>query len=74
LISDHRTKLDQLASALLRNEVLERKDIDRIMEGVPRFHRSPGQGLRVVAATRGEPAQGAGPLAGVRPGGEPRGI
>ena len=44
LISDHRTKLDQLASALLRNEVLERKDIDRIMEGVPRFHRSPGAG------------------------------
>ncbi len=52
LITDHRTKLDQLASALLRNEVLERRDIDRIMEGVPRFHRSPGQGLRVVAATR----------------------
>ena len=52
LISDHRNKLDQLASALLRNEVLERKDIDRIMEGVPRFHRSPGQGLRVVAARR----------------------
>ena len=51
LISDHRTKLDQLAGALLRNEVLERKDIDRIMEGVPRFRRaSPGQGLRVVAA------------------------
>ena len=56
LITDHRTKLDQLASALLRNEVLERRDIDRIMEGVPRFHRSPGQGLRVVAATR--PVQG----------------
>jgi cell division protease FtsH len=52
LITDHRTKLDQLAGALLRNEVLERRDIDRIMEGVPRFHRSPGQGLRVVAATR----------------------
>ena len=52
LISDHRNKLDQLASALLRNEVLERKDIDRIMEGVPRFHRSLGQGLRVVAAAR----------------------
>jgi len=52
LITDHRTKLDQLASALLRNEVLERRDIDRIMEGVPRFHRSPGQGLRVVAAAR----------------------
>jgi cell division protease FtsH len=52
LISDHRGKLDQLAGALLRNEVLERKDIDRIMDGVPRFHRSPGQGLRVVAAVR----------------------
>ena len=51
LITEHRAKLDQLASALLRNEVLERRDIDRIMEGVPRFHRSPGQGLRVVAAT-----------------------
>ena len=50
LITDHRSKLDQLASALLRNEVLERRDIDRIMEGVPRFHRAPGQGLRVVAA------------------------
>jgi cell division protease FtsH len=52
LITDHRSKLDQLAGALLRNEVLERSDIDRIMEGVPRFHRSPGEGLRVVAATR----------------------
>jgi cell division protease FtsH len=52
LITDHRVKLDQLASALLRNEVLERGDIDRIMEGVPRFHRSPGEGLRVVAASR----------------------
>ena len=43
----------EIEEALLRNEVLERKDIDRIMEGVPRFHRSPGQGLRVVAAARG---------------------
>jgi cell division protease FtsH len=50
LINDHRAQLDQLAHALLRNEVLERTDIDRIMEGVPRFHRSPGHGLRVVAA------------------------
>jgi cell division protease FtsH len=52
LITEHRAKLDQLAGALLRNEVLERRDIDRIMEGVPRFHRTPGQGLRVVAASR----------------------
>ena len=44
MITEHREKLDQLASALLRYEVLEREDIDRIMEGVPRFHRSPGMG------------------------------
>jgi cell division protease FtsH len=50
LLSEHRDKLDQLAHALLRNEVLERRDIDAIMDGVPRLHRSPGQGLRVVAA------------------------
>src|SRR3712207_6075796 len=50
LITEHRGKLDQMASALLRNEVLERADIDAIMDGVPRLHRAPGQGLRVVAA------------------------
>jgi cell division protease FtsH len=50
LIVEHRPQLDQLANALLRNEVLERADIDRVMDGVPRFHRSPGHGLRVVAA------------------------
>jgi cell division protease FtsH len=49
LISEHRDKLDALAGALLRNEVLERADIDRIMDGVPRLYRSPGHGLRVVA-------------------------
>jgi cell division protease FtsH len=46
LITEHRDKLDDLAGALLRNEVLERTDIDRIMEGVPR--------LRVVAARRAD--------------------
>jgi cell division protease FtsH len=51
LITEHRVKLDQLAGALLRNEVLERADIDKIMDGVARLHRAPGQGLRVVAAT-----------------------
>jgi cell division protease FtsH len=50
IITEHRDKLDKFAHALLRNEVLERKDIDRIMDGVPRLHRTPGQGLRVVAA------------------------
>src|SRR5215208_3933255 len=49
LILDHRDKLDQLAWALLDNEVLERGDIDRIMSGTPRLERAPGQGLRVVA-------------------------
>ena len=49
LITEHRDKLDALAKALLRNEVLERADIDRIMDGVPRLYRSPGHGLRVVA-------------------------
>jgi cell division protease FtsH len=49
LISAHRDKLDEMATLLLRNEVLERTDIDRIMAGTPRFRRSAG-GLRVVAA------------------------
>jgi cell division protease FtsH len=50
ILTEHRDRLERLASALLRNEVLARADIDRIMEGVPRLHRSPGRGLRVVAA------------------------
>ena len=50
IVGGHRDRLDGLANALLRNEVLERADIDRIMDGVPHLHRSPGQGLRVVAA------------------------
>ena len=40
LIVEHRDKLDELARALLRNEVLERADIDRIMAGVPRVQRA----------------------------------
>jgi cell division protease FtsH len=50
IITEHRDKLDKLATALLRDEVLERGDIDRIMDGVPRLYRAPGHGLRVVAA------------------------
>ncbi len=49
LIVAHRDKLDEMAAALLRNEVLERGDIDKIMAGTPRFRRAAG-GLRVVAA------------------------
>jgi cell division protease FtsH len=49
LISEHRDKLDQLAAALLRNEVLERQDIDRIMAGTEPVRRGAGD-LRMVAA------------------------
>ena len=41
LILEHRDKLDELARALLENEVLERDDIERIMYGTPRFQRAP---------------------------------
>ena len=52
LISGQRGKLEELALALLEHEVLEREDIDRIMDGVPRMERRPGvAGLRVVAST-----------------------
>jgi cell division protease FtsH len=54
LIGEHRDKLDEMAAGLLRNEVLERADIDRIMAGTPRFRRGIG-GLRVVAATDKQP-------------------
>jgi cell division protease FtsH len=52
LIMAHRTQLDALANELLEHEVLERDGIDRIMTGVPRMQRSPGQGLQVVAASQ----------------------
>jgi ATP-dependent Zn protease len=35
IIDRHRPQLDELASTLLSNEVLERADIDRIMADVP---------------------------------------
>jgi cell division protease FtsH len=50
LIASHRRQLDALAAELLEREVLERDAIDRIMAGVPRLARTPGVGLRVVAA------------------------
>ncbi len=50
LITEHRDRLDALAGALLRDEVLERDEIERIMAGVPRVKRDRGGGLRVVAA------------------------
>jgi cell division protease FtsH len=52
LIVAHRSHLDALAHELLAHEVLDRAAIDRIMEGVPRMERTPGSGLRVVAAAK----------------------
>jgi ATP-dependent Zn protease len=49
-IVSHRRHLDALAEELLEHEVLDREAIDRIMKGVPRLERTPGVGLRVVAA------------------------
>ena len=50
LLNDHRAQLDQLAVALLRQEVLEREDIERIMEGVPTPRHVSAGHLRVAAA------------------------
>ena len=59
LISGHRAKLEEIAQALLEREVLERPEIDRIMDGVPRLDRRPAgpTALRRVAA---EPGPGPG--------------
>src|SRR5665213_3180772 len=65
-IIGHRLQLDALAKELLEHEVLDRDAIDRIMVGVPRLERTPGVGLRVVAAatavdaTAGEGGVGSG--------------
>ncbi len=50
MVVSHRPYLDALARELLENEVLDRDAIERIMSGVPRLERTPGVGLRVVAA------------------------
>ena len=50
LLTDHRAQLDQFAQQLLRHEVLERADIERVMDGVPIPLRTGHTGLRVAAA------------------------
>jgi len=51
LISTHRDYLDAIAAALLERETLERRDLERILDGLPRIERRPGgAGLRVVAS------------------------
>jgi cell division protease FtsH len=56
LIETHREVLDRLASELLANETLERGEIDRLMDGVPRVaRRRPVPDLRVTAAEKQAP-------------------
>jgi cell division protease FtsH len=56
IVDAHRAELDALATTLLSNEVLERKDIDRIMGHVPRAAPSRIGQLSVAAATALNPA------------------
>jgi cell division protease FtsH len=56
IIDSQRAELDALATTLLSNEVLERKDIDRIMGHVPRAAPSRIGELSVAAATALNPA------------------
>ena len=57
LVDRHRVQLDELASTLLANEVLERPDIDRIMGNVPRAAPPRIGELSVAAATAVHPAE-----------------
>jgi cell division protease FtsH len=53
LVTGHRELLDRIASELLENETLERGQLDRIMEGVPRMEpRRQMPDLRVAASER----------------------
>ena len=57
IVREHRSELEALARRLLRDETIERDEIERIMSGVPRFERMPGSGLRVVAAASADAAK-----------------
>src|SRR3954466_9411199 len=56
LITEHHATLERFAQELLENEVLERPQIDKIMDGVPRIDRRPARpDLRVAAASKQPP-------------------
>jgi cell division protease FtsH len=59
LITEHQATLERFARELLENEVLERPQIDKIMDGVPRIDRRVGgirsPDLRVAAASKQPP-------------------
>jgi cell division protease FtsH len=56
LLSAHRALLDELAATLLRDEVIERDTIERIVGDTPRAQRPSGAHLR-VAATQPPPPE-----------------
>jgi cell division protease FtsH len=59
LISANRGVLDRIAFELLESETLERAQIDRIMEGIPRLERRPAvPDLRVAASEKPSDAGG----------------
>jgi len=58
LITAHRETLERFAQELLENEVLERPQIDKIMDGVPRIDRRPERpDLRLAAASKQPPPE-----------------
>ena len=57
LVDTHRELLDTLAAELLQREVLERDELDRIMDGIPRLERRrPVGDLRIASSTALPPA------------------
>jgi cell division protease FtsH len=54
LLTQHRSKLDELAQTLLEHEVLDRSDLDRILGGVARVERETRVSLRVAAVDPGD--------------------
>jgi cell division protease FtsH len=57
IITAHRPQLEELAGTLLANEVIERTDIDRVMQGIPQAapERRPAGHLHVAATTPTDP-------------------
>jgi cell division protease FtsH len=58
LLESHHPQLDAMALTLLEREVMERGDIDRIMNGIPKARpdRRPGSHIGIAAATAEQPA------------------
>ncbi|MDP9344489.1 MAG: AAA family ATPase [Actinomycetota bacterium] len=60
LVDTHRELLDKVAAELLAREVLERDELDRIMDGIPRLERRrPVGDLRIASSAPLPPAPAA---------------